>query len=44
MAANTAPIFVLTPKAPAVAITAANTKNDGAGGAGGDGLVIITCW
>lgn len=31
MAANTAPIFVLTPKAPSVSITAANVKNDGAG-------------
>lgn len=31
MAANVQPIFILTPKAPAVSITAANVKNDGAG-------------
>lgn len=42
MAAGTTPIFVLTPKAPAVNITAANTKNDGAGTLGTDLFILFT--
>lgn len=42
MPANTSPIFVLTPKAPAVSITAANTKNDGAGTIATDMFLLYT--
>lgn len=42
MAANTSPIFVLTPKAPSVTITAANTLNNGAGTIGTDMFLLHT--
>lgn len=42
MPANTSPIFVLTPKAPAISITAANVKNDGAGTIATDMFLLHT--
>lgn len=42
MPAGTQPIFVATPKSNAVAVTAANTKNDGAGTIGTDIFVLYT--
>lgn len=42
MAAGTAPIYVDTPKSPAVAVTAANVKNDGAGTIATDMFLLHT--
>lgn len=42
MPAGTAPIYVATPKSPAVLITAANTKNDGAGTIATDMFLLFT--
>lgn len=42
MAAGTAPIYVATPRSPAVGITAANVKNDGAGTIATDMFLLFT--
>jgi hypothetical protein len=42
MTAGTAPIYVATPRAPRVAITAANVKNDGTGTIGTDIFLLFT--
>lgn len=42
MAAGTSPIFIATPQSAAVALTAANTKNDGAGTIGTDMFLLFT--
>lgn len=41
MAANVQPIFILTPKAPAVNVTAANVKNDGTGAGIGTDIFLL---